>query len=64
MIKIEIKEGETLDRALRRYKKKYERLGILKTKRKGMYNTPKSVKRREEIKTAIRRQRYINEHLS
>jgi small subunit ribosomal protein S21 len=63
MIKIEIKEGETLDRALRRYKKKYERLGIMKTVRRRMYFQCKSVRRREEVKTAVRRQRYINDHL-
>jgi small subunit ribosomal protein S21 len=60
MINVEVKDGESLDRALRRYKKKYEKLGILKEVRKRMYHTPDSVKRREEIKRAKRREQYLN----
>jgi small subunit ribosomal protein S21 len=62
MIIVEVKDGESIDRALRRYKKKYERLGIMKELRKRMYFTPKSIERREEVRRAIRRQRYIDAH--
>lgn len=58
MIIVEVKDGESLDRALRRYKKKFERIGVMKEVRNRMYFTPPSVERREEIKKARRRQRY------
>jgi small subunit ribosomal protein S21 len=60
MIIVEVKDGESLDRALRRYKKKFERLGILKEVRRRMYHTPPSVENREVVKRAQRRQRYID----
>lgn len=62
MIIVEVKDGEQVDKAIRRYKKKFEKLGILKETRKRMYFSPPSVLRREKIKKAVRRQRYINEH--
>jgi small subunit ribosomal protein S21 len=61
MIIVEVKQNETLDKALRRFKKKFEKLGILKRVRKRMYYTPPSVKRRENVKRAIRRQKYLEE---
>jgi len=62
MIIVEIKDGDNLDKALRKYKRKFERLGILKETRRRMYFTPKSVERREEVKKAQRRQKYIVDH--
>ncbi|MCE3008916.1 MAG: 30S ribosomal protein S21 [Bacteroidetes bacterium] len=62
MIIVELKDGESIEKALRRYKKKFERLGILKQVRSRMYFTPPSVGRREEIKKAVRRQNYIETH--
>ena len=62
MIIVEVKDGEQVDKAIRRYKKKFEKLGILKETRKRMYFTPPSVARRENIKKATRRQKYINDH--
>jgi small subunit ribosomal protein S21 len=59
MIIVEIRDGETLEKALRRYKKKFERLGILKQTRKRKFFTPPSVVRRETVKRAVGRQRYI-----
>jgi len=60
MIIVEIKDGESIDRALRRFKKKFERLGILKTVRRRMYYTPPSMQRKEAMKKARRRQRYMD----
>ena len=62
MIIVEVKEGEPIDKALRRYKKKFERLGILKKVRGRMHHTPGSIARRLEIKKAVRKQRYLQEH--
>lgn len=64
MIIVEVKEGESLDRALRRYKKKFERLGILKEVRHRMYYTTPSEERRELRKKAQRRQRYLDKQES
>lgn len=63
MILIKVKDGESIDRALRRYKKKFEKTGILKEKRNRMYFTKPSVEKREQMKRARRRQEhYANEN--
>jgi small subunit ribosomal protein S21 len=62
MIIIDVKEGESVDKALRRFKKKFEKLGILKQVRSRMYYTPPSVNRRNVIKRAARRQEYMLEN--
>lgn len=51
MIIIPIKEGENIERALKRYKKKFERTGALKELRnRKQYDKPSVVKRAEKIK--------------
>ncbi|MCS7189430.1 MAG: 30S ribosomal protein S21, partial [Bacteroidia bacterium] len=52
MIVIEPQEGENLEKMLRRYKRKFDRLGIAREVRNRMYFLPKSVQRREQIKRA------------
>ncbi|MEO0640727.1 MAG: 30S ribosomal protein S21, partial [Bacteroidota bacterium] len=37
MLIIRVKDGESIDRALRRYKKKFERTGVLKSVRNRMF---------------------------
>lgn len=59
MIIIEVKDSESLDKALKRYKKKFERLGILKEVRKRSSFTKPSVERRDEIKKAVRREQFL-----
>ncbi|HNO26580.1 MAG: 30S ribosomal protein S21 [Bacteroidia bacterium] len=60
MLIIEVKEGEQLDKALRRYKKKFEKVGILKeTRRRMNFNKP-SVVKKEVMKKAVSRERYYN----
>lgn len=56
MILIPVKDGETLEKALRKYKKKYERTGVLKEIRSRAFFTKPSVELREVKKKAIRRQ--------
>ena len=46
MVGIIIQEHENIDRAIRRFKKKYERSGILKEVKKRAYFTKPSVKKR------------------
>ena len=49
MIKIPIKEGENIERALKRFKRKFERTGILKQVRERQAYTKPSVTRRKQL---------------
>jgi len=49
MLIIPIKEGENIERALKKYKKKFERTGVMKQLRSRQQFTKKSVQRRQEI---------------
>lgn len=49
MLKINVKEGENIERALKRYKKKFERTRVVKEYRKRQQFTKPSMLRREEI---------------
>lgn len=53
MIIIPIKEGENIDRALKKYKRKFEKTGIGKELRERQAYKKASVKRRDTIKKAI-----------
>lgn len=51
MIIIPIKEGENIERALKRYKKKFERTGALKELRsRKQFDKPSVVNRAEKLK--------------
>jgi small subunit ribosomal protein S21 len=64
MVGIIIQENENIDRAIRRFKKKYERSGILKEVKKRAYFTKPSVKKRMKKIKAIRRgQRALMEEM-
>lgn len=52
MIIINIKEGESLDKALKRFKKKFEKTGVLRELRSRQAYEKKSVARRMEVKHA------------
>lgn len=49
MLIIPVKEGESIERALKKYKKKYERTGVLKELRARQQYIKPSVLRREEL---------------
>ena len=53
MIVVPIKEGENVDKALKKLKRKFEKTGVVKELRERQKFTKKSVKRREQIKKAI-----------
>lgn len=53
MIIINIKDGESLDKALKRFKKKFEKTGVLRELRSRQAYEKKSVARRTEIKHAV-----------
>lgn len=53
MIRVVVKENESIDRALKRFKKKLEKTRILKDFRKNRYFTKPSIERRVEVQKAI-----------
>ena len=55
MVGIVVNENEPIDRALKRFKKKYERSGVLKEFKKRTFFTKPSVKKRMKKVKAVRR---------
>lgn len=53
MIIIPVKENESIDRALKKFKKKFERTGILRQLRERQSFEKKSVSKRNTVKRAI-----------
>ncbi|MDI9356129.1 MAG: 30S ribosomal protein S21 [Chitinophagaceae bacterium] len=56
MLIIEVKAGEPIDKALKKFKKKFEKVGILRQLRKRVAYEKSSVRRRNEIIRAVYRQ--------
>ena len=55
MVEVTVRDGEPLERALRRFKKKWERAGILREVRQKAYYVKPSERNRAERKKAARR---------
>ena len=53
MIIVPVKEGESIDRALKKYKRKFEKTGVVKELRERQKFTKPSVKKRQEKLKAI-----------
>lgn len=62
MLIIPIREGENIDKALKKYKRKFEKTGVVKKLREKQQYTKKSVLRRNEVLRAAFRERYIQNH--
>ncbi len=63
MIIIKVKEGESIDRALRRYKRKHRDVGITREVRARAYYAKPSAEKKEMMKKAINRQNhYANDN--
>jgi small subunit ribosomal protein S21 len=58
-IKVTVKENESIDKALKRFKKKMEKTGTLKEYRARQYFVKDSVERRNLIGRAIYREQFI-----
>ncbi len=58
MLIINIKEEETIDRALKRYKRKFQSTGLLKEVRRRKNFTKPSVERRNVILNAVYREKF------
>jgi len=52
MIIVPIKEGENIERALKKFKRKFEKTGVIRELRTRQAFVKPSVRRREEIKKA------------
>lgn len=48
-----VKEGENIERALKKFKRKYERTGVLKELRRRQYFTKPSIEKRDAMMHAI-----------
>ncbi len=56
MLIIDVKDSESIDKALKKYKRKYEKSGTLKELRRRKNFTKPSVERRGEVLKAIYKQ--------
>ena len=61
MLIIDVKESESIDRALKKYKRKFEKTGLLKELRQRKHFVKPSVKRRAEVLKAVYRQKVYGE---
>ncbi|MDQ3534421.1 MAG: 30S ribosomal protein S21 [Bacteroidota bacterium] len=63
MIIINVKENESIEKALKRFKKKFERTGVLKELRaRTFYEKPSISRRTEKLKAAYRQKMYADEN--
>jgi small subunit ribosomal protein S21 len=64
MIIINVKENESIDKALKRFKKKFERTGVLKEIRsRSFYEKPSIKKRNVRLRAAYRQKMISKENL-
>lgn len=55
MIVVTVKDNESIDRALKRFKKKFERTGVLKElRRRGYFEKPSVTRRHERIRASYK----------
>ncbi|HEB61713.1 MAG TPA: 30S ribosomal protein S21 [Bacteroidetes bacterium] len=59
MLVINVKEEESIDRALKRYKRKVQSTKLIKELRKRQHFTKPSVARRQEVLNAVYREKYF-----
>ena len=63
MLIVNVKENESIDRALKRFKKKFEKTGVLRELRGRTFFQKPSIKRRQEVLRARYRQKmYANDN--
>ncbi|MBP6386767.1 MAG: 30S ribosomal protein S21 [Pseudarcicella sp.] len=61
MLIISIKENESIDKALKRFKKKFEKTGVVKElRRRGAFQKPSVARRTEMIRAAYKQVTYGN----
>ncbi|MDQ3393731.1 MAG: 30S ribosomal protein S21 [Bacteroidota bacterium] len=63
MIIVNVKENESIEKALKRFKKKFERTGVLKELRaRTFFEKPSISRRTEKLKAAYRQKMYADEN--
>ena len=63
MIIVNVKEGESIDKALKRFKKKFERTGVLKEiRQRSFYEKPSIKNRNVRIRAAYRQKMQSKEN--
>ncbi len=63
MIVVNVKENESIDKALKRFKKKFEKTGVLRELRsRTHYEKPSITKRNTRLKAAYRQMKYAEEN--
>ena len=59
MLIIDVKDSESIDKALKKYKKKYEKSGVLKElRRRKQFTKPSVIRRTEVLKSEYKMQKY------
>ncbi|WP_047788650.1 30S ribosomal protein S21 [Tenacibaculum mesophilum] len=61
MLIIQVKEGENIDRAIKRYRRKYRNTKVLQEIRDRKEYTKPSVSRREQLKKAQYKEKFLLE---
>ncbi len=59
MIKVVLQDNESLDKALKRFKKKYEKSGVLKEFRRRMFYVKPSVDKKMNKERAVRKNKRL-----
>ena len=63
MLYVSVSDGETIDRALKKYKRKYEKTGVLKQLRRRKQFTKPSIERRSDVLRAVYKEEKYGNHL-
>ena len=63
MLIIPVKEGENIERALKKFKKKYEKTGVLKELRERKQFLKPSVNKKKAMEKAVYKEKMRNEEL-
>lgn len=61
MIEVDVKDADSLDKALKQFKKKVEKSKVIQNLRERKYFTKPSVKKREQVKKAAYREKIQRE---
>jgi small subunit ribosomal protein S21 len=62
MLIVQIKEGDNIEKALKKYKKKFEKTGVVKQlRRRGAFIKPSITRRTEMIRASYKQRMYGNE---
>jgi small subunit ribosomal protein S21 len=61
LIKVIVQDNESIDKALKRFKKKYEKAGILKEFRRRQFYVKPSVNKKMDKERAVRKSKRIVE---